>query len=288
MPKNDFESKYKFDWKFINEAKKEYVTVSDNLDIYCIYSNKHKNTNRTTFVFIQGFGSEKETWTDLWDAIAEEYNLLVIDPRDKDTINLQKDSECSVQRMAKDIAEIIKHYQIEEKNIVFFGSSVGATYIAHCITQEKIEPKCCFFASPARKPRAPGFLITLALILPKNIVNWLGKKIGRMYLRNKVSEGFQKEVYYQRVERINIEKWKNCNQVRKWDATNDFKGIKSSVFLILTEHDKYHNYQESKKLEEIIPNCKTLTVPTYDYFHIKPGVYEFTQTMKKIIDEIST
>jgi len=61
MPKKDFESKFKFEWKFINEAKKEYITVSDNQDIYSIYSKKHNNPNKATFIFIQGFGSEKET-----------------------------------------------------------------------------------------------------------------------------------------------------------------------------------------------------------------------------------
>ncbi|MHA1304355.1 MAG: alpha/beta fold hydrolase [Candidatus Heimdallarchaeaceae archaeon] len=282
-----FEEEFPQDMIFIKESAKEYILMSDEQEVFCYYSNKKSNFKETTIVFLQGFGSGIYTWTDLWDELSKEYDLVVIDPRDKETIKL-KNRECSVPRIAKDIVETIHYLKIDEKNVFFIGSSVGASYIAHCISQGWIKPKGCLFTGPAQKPRTPKFLINLSFLLPSSILDKAGKYIGRLWLKNKVADGFQRKVFYNRIDKIDVKRWKQCRKIQSWDATEDFRAIQCPVYIVITSGDKYHKLDASNKVAELIHDSKIIDVPSYDYYHIKPGMEEFTQTIKRIIEKLST
>ena len=219
----------------------------------------------------------------MWDELAKEFNLIVLDPRDKETVKLSKKSKCTVQRIALDIAETIHHFRINKNRLIFFGSSIGASYIANCLRRNPIKPKCCFFAGPSIKPRNPKFLLKLTLILPSSIVDRLGKFVGRRYLRDKVAEGFQRKVFYNRVEKIDVRRWKKCFKIHNYNAAEDFKSIKCPTFIIRTKGDKYHHLKSLDEVHEIIENSQIVDVQSYDYFHTKPGVKDFVKELLDII-----
>ncbi len=285
MKRNSYAEEETQDTIFLKESSKVYIKMSDGQEIFCQYSLGDKTKSDIVFFFVQGFASGYLAWSDFWDALHQEFNLVIVDPRDKNSNKLMKSSECSVHRMALDFAEAIKFLQLDEKKLVIFGSSIGASYVAHLVGQNMITPKGCFLTGPARKPRAPRKLINFVFLFPAFVMNFLGKLAARIYLRNKVADGFQKQVYSDRINNTDFRRWKHCRILQDWDATEDFKKMKNPVFIVRTPDDKYHESDEIQIVHELILNCKFIDVQTYDYCHTKPSVYEFTQTIKKAILE---
>ncbi len=280
----NFEEEYPQKMLFLKEARKEYILMSDGQEVLCYHSARENSFDEITIFFVQGFGAGVYSWTDLWDELYKEFNLVVLDPRDKESAKLGKKNKCTVQRIALDISETMHYLRINSNKLVFFGSSLGAAYIANSIKRQLTNPKCCFFAAPSIKPRNPKFLLKLGLILPYNIVDKLGKAIGRRYLRDKVAEGFQRKVFYSRIENIDVRRWKKCIKLHNYNSTEDFRSINCPIFLITTEGDKYHHVESVEEVHELIRNSKILNVPSYEYYHTNPGVKEFTKQISRKIN----
>ena len=257
--------------------------MSDDQEVHCYHSNKDGNEESITIFFVQGFGSGIYSWTDFWDELSKEYNLVVLDPRDKASVKLKKNSKCSVQRIALDLVETIHYLKIKEENICFIGSSLGASYIAHCLSQGWLKPKVCFLIAPSIEPRNPKFLLKSTLMFPSFIVDKLGKYIGRKYLKNKVAEGFQRKVFYNRIENTDVRRWKHCLNMHNWNASEDFKKMNSKVYIITSSEDKYHELKSVEEVRDLIQDSQIVKVPSYDFMHIKPGVEEFVRLIKEIL-----
>jgi len=272
--------------RFVKESEKEYILMSDEQEVHCYYSKKKNDFKGTTIFFMQGFGSGVYSWTDFWDELYKDFDLIVMDPRDKATVKLKKKSKCIVQRIALDIAETLHHFRVEEKNVIFIGSSLGASYVAHCVSKGWIKPRGCFFAGPSTKPRSPKFLLYSTFIFPNYIVDKLGKFVGRKYLQNKVAEGFQRKVFYNRIENIDVRRWQHCIKMSNWDASEDFKQMDGVVYIIRTKGDKYHETNSTEEVKQLITNSHIIDVPSYEFIHVKPGVKEFTSILRDYIQKI--
>ncbi|MCG3227816.1 MAG: alpha/beta hydrolase [Candidatus Heimdallarchaeota archaeon] len=271
---------------FIKQSTKEQIIMSDEQRVYCFYSNKHENEDKTTIIFIQGVGPGVYSWSDLWDELYKEYNLVIVDSREKPTINLEKNKNCTVQRISLDIVEAINHLKIKDKDIIFIGSSLGAFYVAHCIGQGWIKPKGCFLIGPSIELKYPEIVFRLALILPSFLLEEVGKFIARRFIRNKVIEGFQKKVYFERVDKIDVKRWKKCSSIRKWKASEDYKNINCPAYIFSTTEDKYHRVEETEKVRKLIKNSKFIEVPDYNFMRIKPRVIEFARIIKELIKKL--
>jgi hypothetical protein len=279
-----FADTYPQEMNFLKNAKKDYILMSDEQEVLCYQSFDQSNSDKFTVFFVQGFGAGVYSWTDLWDELCKEYNLIVLEPRDKESVKLGNKKECTVQRIALDIAESVHYLKISFEKLIFFGSSIGAVYIANNLRRKLTNPKCCFFAAPSIKPRNPKFLLKLALFLPSKFVDKLGKFIGRRYLKNKVAEGFQRKVFYSRIDNIDVNRWKQCIKLHNYNSKEDFASVECPVYLITTSGDKYHELEAVEKVHKLIKNSKIVNVPSYEYYHTYPGVKEFLNQISNIIN----
>ena len=287
MKKEDSPQTLDLEKLFINESTKVYIKMSDGEEIFCQYSINDNAKPDFTLFFIQGFASGYFTWSDCWDAFHQEFNMVILDPRDKLSNKLSRKSKCTMKRISQDFVEAIKFLKLDEKKLVLFGSSIGASYVAHLVGQNMIKPKGVFITGVSRKPRSPRILVKIIFIFPGFILNSIGKAIARLYMRNKVAEGFQKEIYKERIKNADFGRWKKCKQLHKWDAASDFANMKGPVYIISTPKDKYHEEEEEEIIKNLIPNCKLITVPNYDFTHIKPEVFKFAKMIKeKILEEM--
>jgi len=277
----------KQDQTFLKEAEKVYIPMSDGQEIFCQYSITKDKPSNVVFFFVQGFASSYFTWSDFWDSMHKKFNLVIVDPRDKKSNVLKKESTCTVNRMAKDFAEAIKFLNLKEEHLVIFGSSIGASYVAHLVSEIGVKPKMCFLTGPSRVPRAPLGLLNFFFMFPGFIMNSVGKLVARLYLMNKVASGFQKMIFYDRIKNTDVRRWKHCRKLPIWDAEEDFKKMDVPVRIILTPGDKYHVAEEEYLINSIIKECKTIEVPSYDFCHTKPDVDEFANIIEKAIKEIS-
>jgi pimeloyl-ACP methyl ester carboxylesterase len=286
MKPKTLDEEYPQNMIFLKESEKENVLMTDGHEIPCYYSKKQGNFEKITFLFIQGVGPGVYSWTDFWDELFQMYDLVVIDSREKPTVDLKKKGECSVNRMSLDIVEIMHHLKINEENVAFFGSSIGVHYIAHCIGQGWINPKVCFLAGPQVKPNYPKISSKIAFSLPAFLLEKVGKQIARRYLRNKIESVFQKKVYNDRINKIDVRRWKQCSKIRYWDSSDNLKKIECPVYIFCATEDRYHNVQSAKQVGELVQDSRFIDIPDYNFIHTKPGVVEFVKMIENIIDDL--
>ena len=286
MKTKTLEEEYPQDMIFIRESVKENVLMSDEQEIPCYYSKNQGNFKKTTFLFIQGVGPGVYSWSDFWDELFLKYDLVVIDSREKPTVDLKKKGECSVNRIALDILEIIHHLKIKEDNVAFFGSSIGVHYIAHCIGQGWIKPKLCFLAGPQVAPNYPKISAKIAFSLPAFLLEKIGKQIARRYLRNKIESVFQKKVYNDRIKKIDVRRWKQCSKIRYWNSSDNLKKIECPVIIFSTTEDRYHNIQSAKQVGQLVQDSRFIDIPDYNFIHTKPGVVEFVKMIENVIETL--
>ena len=286
MMPNSLEEEFPQEMIFIKESTKEQILMSDEQEIQYLYSKNHLDSNNPTVFFIQGAGPGIYSWTDLWDELYKEFDLVIIDSREKPTINLGKKKQCSVHRIALDIVETMHHLKIKEENSIFIGSSFGVYYVAHCLGQNWLKPRECFFIGPFVRSSYPKISTKLAFMLPTFILERVGGKIAKRYLRNRVAPGFQKKVYYERMTNIDVGRWKRCSKMRKWIALEDYQKINCPVTIFTTPDDKYHRLEKTREVSNLIENSSLIEVPNYNFMHIQPGVEEFAEMIKKQIHTI--
>ena len=272
---------------FMDESEKIYIPMSDGQEIFCQYSIKPDKPSNIVFFFVQGFANSYLTWSGFWDALHERYNLVLVDPRDKKSNVLKKESKCNVKRIAKDFAEAIEYLDLKQENLVIFSSSVGGSYVAHLVSEIGVKPKVCFMTGPSRVPRAPSGLLNFFFLFPAFVMNTLGKLAARLYLMNKVASGFQRMVFYERIKtNTDVRRWRHCREIHDYDAEEEFRNMDVPVRIILTPGDKYHIAEEEHILADIIKDCKLIEVPSYDFCHVKPDVYDFAEILSKEIEKI--
>ena len=280
------EEEFPQDLIFFKESTKENILMSDDQEIHVFYSLKQSISKNPTIVFIQGLGPGIYSWTDLWDELFINHNLIIIDSREKPTINLKRKKQCTVPRIALDIAEVLHYLKIESTDTIFIASSYGIYYVSHCVAQKWINPKGCLFIGPAVQPNYPKVRTGLAFKLPTFLLEKIGKKIARRYLKGKVEKGYQKKLYYDRIASIDVKRWKNCSKMRFWNATEDYKKIDCPVVIFSAGADKYHSKEGAVEVNNLLKNSVIEPIPNYIYMHIKPGVIEFGDRIKKIIQEL--
>ncbi len=277
---------YPQDLLFYRKSTKEHVLMSDDQEVNIFYSMSHKNSKQPTIVFIQGVGLGIYSWTDFWDQLYKNYNLIVIDSREKPTINLKKNKKCTVSRISLDIAEVLHYLKIEGKNTVLIASSFGVYYVAHCVAQKWFNPRGCIFIGPAIESSYPKVKTRLAFMLPTMFLEKIGKRIAKRFLVGKVAEGFQRKVYYERISDIDVKRWKQCSKMRFWNAAEDYVRIDCPVFIFSIADDKYHRIEGARDVQNLLKNSVLEVIPNYNYMHIKPGVEEFGEKLRKTISEL--
>ncbi len=285
MTLNSLEKEFPQEMIFIKESTKELVLMSDEQEVFCYHSLKRNEEGKPVIFFIRGAGPGIYSWTDFWDELHKYFDMVIIDSREKPSIDLKKRKQCSVHRIALDIVEIIHYLKIKEEDVVFIGSSFGVHYVAHCLGQKWLNPRSCLFIGPALQSDYPKFKTGLAFLLPTFLLEKIGKKIAVRYVRNRVEEGFQKKVYLERVNSIDVGRWKRCKKMRFRDSSEDYKKITCPVYIFETSDDKYHKTEGIHSVSRLIKDSQLINLPNYNYMHIKPGVVEFSEMIKNLLDK---
>ena len=209
---------------------------------------------------------------------------MIVDSREKPSAILNKKSKCTVKRVALDIVETIHYLKIKEEDVVLIGSSFGAFYVAHCLAQNWVNPRSCILIGPNVQPNYPKFKTRIAFMLPTFLLEKFGKRLARNFMKNRAIEGFQKKVYLDRVNSIDVERWKRCKKMRWWDGSEDYKKIDSSVTIFSSSDDRYHKVEGIKAVNNLIIGSKLINLPSYNSMHIYPGVIEFSKIIKDLIE----
>ena len=107
--------------------KDVYFVECNGVKLSCYYQNDHPGSK--TIVFFHGNGEVVADYLDFFPSIFDQagYNLFLFEFRG---YGLSTGSPLLVE-MLKDVESVLKQLEIEEKDFIFYGRSVGSMYAIH-------------------------------------------------------------------------------------------------------------------------------------------------------------
>jgi hypothetical protein len=267
---------------FYKESTKVYVPVSDGAELLVYYTTK--KPDGYNIFYIPGYGSLPMSWNDLWDELYKDFNLYVLETREKISSKVKWSHKGDMNRSGLDIKDSIENLDLDQKKTFIIAASSATLYVGRALAAEMIHPKGLIAIGIIRTPVLPSKLIYMSKFTPSFLINWALKTIGKLWLTMVMPKGPQREAYKQYMQNASAMRYKKTKCLTWWDATEDYKKIKTPTWIIGAVEESMHTEHESKLIRGLIKNSIYVEVPDFSYMHHLPGARDFAKVIKDIIE----
>ncbi|UJG43952.1 MAG: hypothetical protein K9W46_01915 [Candidatus Heimdallarchaeum endolithica] len=280
---SSFSKKYTQRALFYNEAKKEFITMSDGAELYSYYTKKGKHSSKFSLFFVPGWSTAPFSWNDTWDELYKYFDLYVLETREKRFSKMNKKHTGTMERHALDVKEAIEYYNLDLEKTVILGPCFGAAVNAHAIAEGFIKPKGSIFISPTLRFPIPRKLIPLAYFPADFTYNFVGKPLLKLWIGMTIPKGIQRKTYFELFDNGKGSNWKKSFPIINHNCYEDYIRVDVRSWLYGTMKDRMHKGGDAVKIAENMKNGTYVEVPNYYFMHHNPGSKEFT---KKIIENV--
>ena len=132
-----------------------HIEAADGFQLMVYSFTPHQKNDAKPVVFIPGWTSVMDGWAPLLSAWAEKRTIHYIETREKRSAigpGKLRVKDFEMRRHAEDL-KAITHALNLDSNVLWFGSSLGATVILHGLMDGLIEGDSAFLISPNSKFR---------------------------------------------------------------------------------------------------------------------------------------
>jgi len=273
---------------FYKEAERVYVPMSDGAELLCYYTKKGNNSSGVTILFVPGYASVPMSWNDLWDCIYEEFDLYVLETREKITSKVKWSHKGDMNRSGMDIGDTLRGLKLNPKKTVIFCASASALYTMRGLAEKWFdEPLGIIMIGPVRTPVLPSKLINFTRYTPSFLIDGLLSTLGKLWIGTVVPKGVQRDRYRQYVGTASAMRWKKTRWVTFWDGTEDFKKLKVRSLMVGAIQEELHVNDETKICVDLVEKSEYLQVPSFIYMHHLPGAAEFTKQFTEFVEKIA-
>lgn len=272
--------------KFYKASTKTYVPMSDGAEILVYYTTTGKHESGFNIFFVPGFGTGPFSWNDLWDALHEQFNLYVLETREKGSSHVKWGHKANMDRLGLDVKEAVETLNLDVPKTVFVGPCFGATVIAHAIVKYDLHPAGFVLIDPPRRYKLPKALMPLAYIFPAFFMSIIGKPLLKLWLKMTVPPGIQRTTYLEMANNASGMRWKKFLAIANWDALEDYKQLSCPTMVVDAASDKMHESELTQFVAKNISGTKYIQVPNYDFMHHLPGAKDFAKIIQEFVEEI--
>ncbi len=251
---DDFLSNKKF------RITEKTLCLPDKVEINIFdFAPVNSDPEKPIIVFVAGWVSLINGWTDVLIAIAPKYRILYVETREKRSAKLpdMKTIDLSIEQMSRDIDAVISKMVPRGQPFYFAGSSMGATVILEYLSMKKRQPVNSFLVSPICEFPFPGWILFLIKFMPAIFYTPL-KPILKVYLsyirldKKKAPEQVGK--YCGTIDAAEPVRLKaNAYAIRNYSLWEKLSDIKSPVVIIGAKSDNLHGIDILEKMVKLIP-----------------------------------
>ena len=228
------------------------------------------------------------SWNDLWDELYEEFNLYVLETREKITSKTKWSHKGSMNRSGEDVGDALRELKLDPKKTVIFCASASILYALRGMAEEWLdEPLGFIMIGPVRTPILPSKLIFMTKFTPSFIINGLLRSIGKLWIHTAVPKGIQRERYKEYIGTASAMRWKKTMHVTFWDGTEDFKKVKVPSLMVGAIQEELHVDDETKICVDLVEKSEYLQVSSFMYMHHLPGAVDFAKQLAEFIEKIA-
>ncbi len=250
---------YKKNGVVVNES---YFETSDGISLKLYeFIPKKELPEKPVFVFVAGWVSEISGWHSVLEKITANIRTIYIETREKKSSILPKEKvNFSIERLGKDISEIIEEKIPESSPFYFSGSSLGSTVILDYLSKNYKKPVKSFLISPIATFDFPFWAVIIIRFFPY-ILYGIVKHVIIFYLINfrvdKKKEPEQAAKYLETVGSAEPKRLQaNAISLMGYEIWPCLEKIDSSVVILGAKADKLHSVETLEKMIALIPDSK--------------------------------
>ncbi|MDP6906408.1 MAG: alpha/beta hydrolase [Candidatus Thalassarchaeaceae archaeon] len=250
------------------DIQSQNIRASGEFSLQVYTFTPKKKSSKSPVIFVAGWASVMDGWAPLLSKWVECRTIHYVETREKRSAQVSKSlrpRDFSMVCHTNDLECIAKHIGKEEE-ILWFGSSLGATAILEGFLDEKIAGKGAFLIAPNAKFKFPTWMV------PLTMAPWWCYapliRVGLIYLKWRLNEPAQYVRYKRTLTQAHLLRLKRSLQAnRKYKLTMDLDKISFPVAICAAESDTLHEDGAAHRIANNLGNGVIVNVPSNQYAH---------------------
>lgn len=256
------------------EFKEYYVRMSDGVRLRIFeFIPEAADRKKPVIIFVAGWISLISGWKGVLQEITPHFRTIYMETREKRSSLVPQNMNVSfaMDRLRKDIGEVIDELIPEKQNFFLAGSSLGASAILeYCSLNQRI-PECAFLIGPNAEFRFPKVLGDIVPAFHPSLY-FAVKPVVKWYLKNfrldKKNAREQVKKYENTLDEADPYKLKaNALAIKNYTVWDKLGTIITPCVIFGATSDTLHGTDNLQKLIAIIPRTEYIELASNTETH---------------------
>ena len=246
-----------------------HIAVGDGIELMVYSFKPNQPSTARPVVFIPGWTSVMEGWAPLLSAWAGKREIHYIETREKRSAKMSgrmRSRDFSMIHHVEDLKAVVDALNLDS-NVLWFGSSLGATVILHGMMEGMLEGEAAFLISPNTQFRFATWMLPI-ISAPWWCYPPLIRILGLPYLKWRLKEPEQYIRYKRTMTQAHVLRLKRSVMAnRRYDLPSNLERISAPVAICVAASDTLHSGDDSQNVADSLPNGSLVEVPSNQYAH---------------------
>jgi len=247
------------------------LIIENGANLNCVTFSPAKTKSNPPIVFVAGFASVIENFTELLIALTENFTVHYVETRDKLSSILPSDARFTVRDVATDISGAIDKLEVEGNKYILVAYSLGSTASAEAFKSIiRKKPLMMLLAAPNGKFRIPRIGIIIARYFSWSY--YAIRPLLKLYIKTfHVNAREDYEMYRITVRALDAADPRKMAptllEMAKYEIWDSLDKIDVPVIVIGASHDTFHYLGDALEISSGIRNAKYVDLGTNKRTH---------------------
>ena len=251
------------------QIEARHIPAADGIDLRVYSFKPNQPSTSRPVVFIPGWTSVMEGWAPLLSAWVEKREIHYIETREKRSAKITgklRVQDFAMIHHAEDLKAVVDVLNLDS-NVLWFGSSLGATVILHGMMEGLLQGEAAFLIAPNTKFRFSTWMLPV-ISAPWWCYPPLIRILGLPYLKWRLKEPKQYIRYRRTLTQAHLLRLKRSVKAnRRYDLPPNLDCISAPVAICVAASDTLHTGDDSHGIADSLPNGSIVEVPSNQYAH---------------------
>ena len=251
------------------QIEARHITAADGIELRVYSFKPNQPSTSRPVVFIPGWTSVMEGWAPLLSSWVEKREIHYIETREKRSAKITgklRVQDFAMIHHAEDLKTVVDALNLDS-NVLWFGSSLGATVILHGMMEGLLQGEAAFLIAPNTKFRFATWMLPV-IAAPWWCYPPLIRILGLPYLKWRLKEPKQYIRYRRTLTQAHLLRLKRSVKAnRHYDLPSNLDRISAPVAICVAASDTLHTGDDSHGIADSLPNGSIVEVPSNQYAH---------------------
>ena len=251
------------------QIEARHIVAADGIELRVYSFKPNQPSTSRPVVLIPGWTSVMEGWAPLLSSWVEKREIHYIETREKRSAKITgklRVQDFSMINHVEDLKAVVGALNLDS-NVLWFGSSLGATVILHGMMEGLLEGEAAFLIAPNTKFRFATWMLPV-ISAPWWCYPPLIRILGLPYLKWRLKEPKQYIRYRRTLTQAHLLRLKRSVKAnRRYDLPSNLDRISAPVAICVAASDTLHTGDDSRGISDSLTNGCIVEVPSNQYAH---------------------